>query len=42
MDMAPAYCEAVTTNLPEAKIVFDRFLVMKLFNEKLSELRRAL
>jgi len=42
MDMSPAYREAVTTNLPKAKIVFDRFHVMKLFNEKLSELRRAL
>jgi transposase len=42
MDMAPAYREAVLTHLPGAKIVFDRFHVMKLFNEKLSELRRAL
>src|SRR6185437_2218603 len=42
MDMAPAYREAVATNLPKAKIVFDRFHVMKLFNEKLSDLRRAL
>ena len=30
---------AVSTNLPKAKIVFDRFHVVKLFNEKLSELR---
>src|SRR3954447_255843 len=42
MDMSPAYREAVSTNLPKAKIVFDRFHVMKLFNEKLSDLRRAL
>src|SRR5215207_1849550 len=42
MDMSPAYREAVSTHLPEAKIVFDRFHVMKLFNEKLSDLRRAL
>jgi transposase len=42
MDMSPAYREAVSTHLPKAKIVFDRFHVMKLFNEKLSELRRAL
>src|SRR5512144_2323085 len=41
MDMAPAYREAVATHLPEATIVFDRFHVMKLFNEKLSDLRRA-
>jgi transposase len=42
MDMSAAYREAVSTNLPKAKIVFDRFHVMKLFNEKLSNLRRAL
>ena len=42
MDMSPAYREAVSTHLPKAQIVFDRFHVMKLFNEKLSELRRAL
>src|SRR3954470_11377124 len=42
MDMSPAYREAVSSHLPEAKIVFDRFHVMKLFNEKLSDLRRAL
>lgn len=39
-DMSPAYIDAVRTHLPEAKLVFDRFHVMKLFNEKLSELRR--
>ena len=42
MDMSVAYRGAVATHLPEAKIVFDRFHVMKLFNEKLSNLRRAL
>jgi transposase len=42
MDMSAAYREAVSTHLPKAKIVFDRFHVMKLFNEKLSDLRRAL
>ena len=42
MDMSPAYREAVATHLPKAKIVFDRFHVMKLFNEKLSNLRRDL
>jgi transposase len=42
MDMSPAYRQAVSTHLPKAKIVFDRFHVMKLFNEKLSDLRRAL
>src|SRR3954462_3103535 len=42
MDMSAAFREAVSTNLREAKIVFDRFHVMKLFNDKLSDLRRAL
>ena len=41
-DMSPAYISAVTTHLPEAALVFDRFHVMKLFNEKLSDLRRDL
>jgi transposase len=42
MDMSAAYRGAVSTHLPKAKIVFDRFHVMKLYNEKLSDLRRAL
>jgi hypothetical protein len=42
MDMSAVYREAVSTHLRQAVIVFDRFHVMKLFNEKLSELRRAL
>jgi transposase len=42
MDMSGGYQAAVRTNLPQAKIVFDRFHVVKLFNEKLSDLRRAL
>ena len=41
-DMSPAYIDAVTTNLPEAVLVFDRFHVVKLFNDKLSDLRRDL
>jgi len=41
-DMSPAYIEAVTTQLSKATLVFDRFHVMKLFNDKLSNLRRAL
>ena len=40
MDMSPAYISAVRTNLPESMIVFDRFHVVKLMNEKLSVLRR--
>jgi len=42
MDMSGGYRAAVAMNLPEVKIVFDRFHVMKLFTEKLSDLRRAL
>lgn len=41
MDMSTAYRSAVSAHLPGAKIVFDRFHVMKLFNDKLSDLRRA-
>jgi transposase len=41
MDMSAAYRKAVSTNLPKAVIVFDHFHVVKLFNEKLSDLRRA-
>jgi transposase len=41
-DMSPAYIDAVMTNLPDAVLVFDRFHVMKLFNDKLSDLRRDL
>jgi transposase len=42
MDMSAAYRGAVSTSLPRATIVFDHFHVIKLFNEKLSELRRTL
>jgi transposase len=42
MDMSAAYRGAVSTHLSTAKIVFDRFHIVKLFNEKLSDLRRAL
>jgi transposase len=42
MDMSAAYRGAVSAHLPKATIVFDHFHVVKLFNEKLSELRRVL
>ena len=42
MDMSPAYHDAVSTYLPEATIVYDHFHVIKLFNDKLSDLRRSL
>jgi transposase len=41
-DMSPAYIDAVLTYLPGATLVFDRFHVIRLYNDKLSELRRAL
>jgi transposase len=41
MDMSKAYRAAVSAHLPGAKIVFDHFHVIKLFNDKLSDLRRA-
>ena len=40
--MSPAYIDAITSHLPQAALVFDRFHVMKLFNDKLSNLRREL
>src|SRR4051794_4362478 len=42
MDMSGAYQAAVRAHLPKAAIVFDHFHVVKLFNDKLSDLRRAL
>ena len=41
-DMSPAYIDAVTTHLHGATLVFDRFHVIKLYNDKLSDLRRAM
>lgn len=41
-DMSPAYISAVHENLPKATLVFDHFHIVKLFNEKLSNLRRKL
>jgi transposase len=42
MDMSPAYRQAVSSDLKGAVIVFDHFHVVKLFNDKLSDLRRSL
>ena len=42
MDMWRAYWVAGRTHVPDATIVFDRFHVVKLFNDKLSDLRREL
>lgn len=41
MDMGRAFVHAVRENLPQATIVFDHFHVIKLFNERLSQLRRS-
>jgi transposase len=41
-DMSKAYIRAIRDNLKRAVHVFDHFHVIKLFNEKLSELRRQL
>lgn len=42
MDMSGAYWAAVLEHLPGVAVVFDRFHIMKLMNEKLDELRRRL
>jgi len=41
-DMSRAYFNAVSAHLPDAVLVFDHFHVIKLYNEKLTELRREL
>ena len=41
-DMSPAYTKAIRENLPHATLVYDHFHVIKLYNEKLSDLRREL
>lgn len=41
-DMSPAYTAAVRDHLPKAIHVFDRFHVVKLFNEKFSLFRQEL
>jgi len=42
MDMSGAYWAAVLAALPKVKVVFDRFHIIKLMNEKLDDLRRAM
>jgi len=41
-DMSPAYIKAVLEHLPDAALVFDRFHVVKLFNDRLANFRREL
>jgi transposase len=42
MDLSLAFQKAVRENLPSAVAIFDRFHVIKLYNEKLTALRRDL
>ena len=42
MDMSAGYWAAVLEHLPEAAIVFDRFHIIKLVNEKLNDLRQEM
>lgn len=41
-DLSAAYAAAVIKNLPKALLVADRFHVIKLMNERIDQLRRAL
>ena len=40
-DMSPAFIKGVRDNLPEAKITFDKFHILKLINEAVDQVRRA-
>jgi transposase len=42
MDMSAAYWRAVREHLPSAAVVFDKFHIVKMLNEKLDDLRREL
>jgi transposase len=42
IDMSAAYTKAVMENLPKAWLVYDHFHVIKVYNEKISNLRREL
>lgn len=41
-DMAAGYWSAVLAHLPGAKLVFDRFHIVKLMNERVNDIRRGL
>jgi transposase len=41
-DMSAAYWSAVLDHLPDAALVFDKFHVIKLMNERLDDLRRQM
>nr|VFK37686.1 MAG: Transposase [Candidatus Kentron sp. TC]VFK51510.1 MAG: Transposase [Candidatus Kentron sp. TC] len=40
--MGAAYIKVVAENLPKATLVFDHFHIIKRYNEKLSDSRRAI
>jgi transposase len=42
IDMSNAYTAAVRDNLPDAVLVYDHFHIIKLYNDKLTALRREL
>jgi transposase len=39
-DMSPAFIKGVTEHLPDAKITFDKFHILKIINEAVDEVRR--
>jgi len=41
-DMSAAYWSAVLDHLPDAALVFDKFHIIKLMNERLDDLRRQM
>ncbi len=40
-DMSPAFIKGVTEQLPNAKITFDKFHILKIINEAVDKVRRA-
>lgn len=40
-DMSPAFIKGVTENLPNAKITFDKFHILKIINEAVDAVRRS-
>jgi len=40
-DMSPAFIKGVTQNLPDAKITFDKFHILKLINEAVDTVRKG-
>ena len=40
-DMSPAFIKEIRKNLPNAKITFDKFHIIKIINEGVDKVRRA-